>query len=132
MEMSYKGTPASSQIIWLEQRVEELESQYDIALGAIRVGVERIEQLTSGPGGIMEMKQTIANKEKRIAELESKLGERVVWTENYGQGSEPWLDHLPSAVESAVDRAEKEKIDIENNVARAHWARKAWDAPKVG
>ena len=54
------------------------------------------------------------------------------WTENYGQGSEPWLDHLPSAVESAVDRAEKEKIDIENNVARAHWARKAWDAPKVG
>jgi uncharacterized coiled-coil protein SlyX len=90
--MSYKGTPASSQIIWLEQRVKELESQYNIALGAIRVGVERIEQLTSGPGGIMEMKQTIADKEKRIAELESKLGEKVVWTENYGQGSEPWLN----------------------------------------
>jgi len=50
------------------------------------------ERLISGPGGIMEMKQTIADKEKRIAELESKLGERVVWTENYGQGSEPWLN----------------------------------------
>ena len=49
-------------------------------------------RLISGPGGIMEMKQTIADKEKRIAELESKLGERVVWTENYGQGSEPWLN----------------------------------------
>jgi len=51
--MSYKGTPASSQIIWLEQRVEQLES---------------------GPGGIMEMKQTIADKERRIEELE-----RVLW-----------------------------------------------------
>ena len=30
----------------------------------------RIEQLTSGPGGIMEMKQTIANKENEIARLE--------------------------------------------------------------
>jgi len=141
--MSYKGTPASSQIIWLEQRVKELESQYDIALGAIRVGVERIEQLTSGPGGIMEMKQTIADKEQSIEKLESQfklyfhafnkaanhiekleaalremlirctntgrwcgpidchcriarkaLGgkEPLEWTENYGQGSEPWLN----------------------------------------
>jgi len=50
--MSYKGTPASSQIIWLEQRVEQLES---------------------GPGGIMEMKQTIADKERRIEKLETAL-----------------------------------------------------------
>jgi uncharacterized coiled-coil protein SlyX len=122
MEMSYKGTPASSQIIWLEQRVKELESQYDITLGAIRVGVERIEQLTSGPGGIMEMKQTIADKEQRIEKLETALEhtmecflgarealkecvierdearkalegkEPLEWTENYGQGSEPWLN----------------------------------------
>ena len=70
---------------------ERLQAQYDIALGAIRVGVERIEQLTSGPGGIMEMKQTIADKENLIAELENKLAGKVVWTENYGQGSEPWL-----------------------------------------
>jgi len=27
--------------------------------------------LTSGPGGIMEMKQTIADKEKRIEQLEN-------------------------------------------------------------
>jgi len=52
---------------------ERLQSQYDIALGAIRVGVERIEQLTSGPGGIMEMKQTIADKEERIEKLETAL-----------------------------------------------------------
>jgi len=50
--MSYKGTPLFSQIIWLEQRVE---------------------QLTSGPGGIMEMKQTIADKESRIEKLEVVL-----------------------------------------------------------
>jgi hypothetical protein len=77
--------------ILLEHRIKQLEAQYDIALGAIRVGVERIEQLTSGPGGIMEMKQTIADKENLIAELENKLARKVVWTENYGQGSEPWL-----------------------------------------
>jgi hypothetical protein len=98
---------------------ERLQSQYDIALGAIRVGVERIEQLTSGPGGIMEMKQTIADKEAEIADKErrlentykayEKLGQmyndladkyqnaekkKIVldWTENYGQGSEPWLN----------------------------------------
>jgi hypothetical protein len=52
--MSYKGTPLSSQIVWLEQR---------------------IEQLTSGPGGIMEMKQTIADKESRIEKLEAALRE---------------------------------------------------------
>jgi hypothetical protein len=52
MKMSYKGTPASSQIIWLEQRVEQLES---------------------GPGGIMEMKQTIADKEQRIEKLENQF-----------------------------------------------------------
>lgn len=102
--MSYKGTPLSSQIIWLEQRVEQLES---------------------GPGGIMEMKQTIADKESRIEQLEAALRfyacdckpeckcgleyysgvtycghtarkalkekEPLQWTENYGQGSEPWL-----------------------------------------
>ena len=50
--MSYKGTPLSSQIIWLEQRVKQLEF---------------------GPGGIMEMKQTIADKEIRIEKLESAL-----------------------------------------------------------
>ena len=33
----------------------------------------RAEKLESGPGGIMEMKQTIADKEKRIEELEADL-----------------------------------------------------------
>jgi hypothetical protein len=31
----------------------------------------RAEQLIFGPGGIMEMKQTIADKEKRIEQLET-------------------------------------------------------------
>ena len=104
--MSYKGTPASSQIIWLEKRVEELTAAHEIATNTLKIAVEQIEMmkaqlsirrdsiisLRSGPGGIMEMKQTIADKEKRIAELENELAGRVVWTENYGQGSEPWLN----------------------------------------
>ena len=32
-----------------------------------------IEKLKSGPGGIMEMKQTIADKERRIEELENGI-----------------------------------------------------------
>ena len=35
----------------------------------------RIEQLISGPGGIMEMKQTIANKEQEIEQLHVALRE---------------------------------------------------------
>ena len=71
--MSHKGTPASSQIVWLEKRVEELTAAHEIATNTLKIAVERIEQLTSGPGGIMEMKQTIADKESRIEELESAL-----------------------------------------------------------
>jgi L-lactate utilization protein LutB len=33
------------------------------------------ERLISGPGGIMELKQTIADKEKRIEKLEAVLQE---------------------------------------------------------
>jgi len=123
-----------------------------LALGTLREAIknlnEKNERLVSGPGGIMEMKQTIADKEQRIEELESRffmvnqfklyfhafnkaadriekletalehtmecfLGARealkecvierdearkalegkepLEWTENYGQGSEPWL-----------------------------------------
>jgi hypothetical protein len=34
---------------------------------------QKVEKLESGPGGIMEMKQTIANKEAEIAKLEEEL-----------------------------------------------------------
>jgi hypothetical protein len=45
----------------------------------------------------MEMKQTIADKDAEIERLNIKILElihgtkRLTWTENYGQGSEPWL-----------------------------------------
>jgi hypothetical protein len=42
-------------------------------LEALRIASERIELLTSGPGGIMEMKQTIADKEQRIEKLENQF-----------------------------------------------------------
>ena len=84
-------------------------------LEALRIASERIKLLTSGPGGIMEMKQTIADKEQRIEKLENQFKlyfhafnkaashiekleaalegkEPLEWTENYGQGSEPWLE----------------------------------------
>jgi hypothetical protein len=71
-------------------------------LEALRIASERIELLTSGPGGIMEMKQTIADKEAEIERLEKDLDlvrdhdsnlldSLKGWTDNYGQGAEPWL-----------------------------------------
>ena len=45
---------------------------------------KRADQLESGPGGIMEMKQTIADKEKQIEYLEDKMREIVavpLWDE---------------------------------------------------
>ena len=50
----------------MNDEMHYLRDQYDDAC-------RRIRQLTSGPGGIMEMKQTIADTEKQIAELEREL-----------------------------------------------------------
>jgi len=41
----------------------------DKLLEALEIAAMRIEQLTSGPGGVMEMKQTIADNEVLIEEL---------------------------------------------------------------
>ena len=46
------------------------ESENRILVEAVRIAAEQIEDLKSGPGGIMEMKQTIADKEAEIARLE--------------------------------------------------------------
>ena len=93
--------------------VAQLRSVKRNPVGGLCVrAADRIEQLTSGPGGIMEMKQTIADKERRLENVHKayeKLGhmynnliakneyaknEKVLldWPENYGQGSEPWLN----------------------------------------
>ena len=50
----------------MSDELHALRDQYDDAC-------RRIRQLTSGPGGIMEMKQTIADKEKEIEELKTAL-----------------------------------------------------------
>ena len=44
--------------------------------------MNRIEMLTSGPGGIMEMKQTIADKEDEIARLEAALKKQEAITKD--------------------------------------------------
>ena len=50
----------------MSDEMHYLRDQYDDAC-------RRIRQLTSGSGGIMEMKQTIADKEKEIEELKAAL-----------------------------------------------------------
>ena len=48
---------------------EEADMYYDLWLAA----KETIKRLESGPGGIMQMKQTIADKEAEIAALQNDL-----------------------------------------------------------
>jgi predicted RNase H-like nuclease (RuvC/YqgF family) len=55
------------------EEYEELEDQFDGLYDKWLVAKQRIKHLESGPGGIMEMKQTIADKEKRIEALEAAL-----------------------------------------------------------
>ena len=47
--------------------------EMDRLFNALRIAAERIEQLKSGPGGIMELKQTISDREAEIRLLEKEL-----------------------------------------------------------
>ena len=57
----------------MNNRYDEYEEELDQYYNKWLAQKNRAERLENGPGGIMEMKQTIANKEHRITELESSL-----------------------------------------------------------
>jgi len=61
--------------------------EMDRLFNALRIAAERIEQLKSGPGGIMEMKQTIADKEAEIERLEKLVDLVMKYDSNL-------IDHL--------------------------------------
>jgi len=56
-----------------DDRFNDLILALDTLRDAIKNLNEKNERLISGPGGIMEMKQTIADKEIRIEKLETAL-----------------------------------------------------------
>lgn len=51
---------------------DDLEDEIDRYYNKWLAAKQRAERLESGPGGIMEMKQTIADKEAEIARLKEK------------------------------------------------------------
>ena len=53
--------------------IEDQEEMILMMKTQLLIRKDLIERLKFGPGGIMEMKQTIADKEKRIEELEKCL-----------------------------------------------------------
>lgn len=53
----------------------EYEDQIDKYYNKWLNAKARADRLENGPGGIMEMKQTIADKEAEIEELRNKLNE---------------------------------------------------------
>lgn len=56
---------------------DDLEDEIDLYYNKWLAAKQRAERLESGPGGIMEMKQTIADKEKRIDALETAIKEAL-------------------------------------------------------
>ena len=56
-----------------DDRFNDLILALDTLRDAIKNLNEKNERLVSGPGGIMEMKQTIADKEQHIEKLEAAL-----------------------------------------------------------
>lgn len=56
-------------------RVESGLTQLDLEVYVLKAEVDR---LTSGPGGIMEMKQTIADKETEIERLKEKCDKQAM------------------------------------------------------
>jgi hypothetical protein len=58
----------SSSMRMLVDKINEQSEKITMMSAQLLIRRDRIESLTSSPGGIMEMKQTIANKEKQIAE----------------------------------------------------------------
>lgn len=63
---------------------DELDMYYDKWLAAKQLA----KRLEEGPGGIMEMKQTIADKEAEIERLRSAIAERDMFIEIIGMCNE--------------------------------------------
>ena len=57
----------------LVDKITEQAEKITMMSAQLLIRRDRIKSLTSGPGGIMEMKQTIANKEAQIAERDSYI-----------------------------------------------------------
>ena len=80
-----------------------------LALGTLREAIknlnEKNERLESGPGGIMEMKQTIADKEAEIADKERRL-------ENVPKAYEK-LGKMYNDLADKYQNAEKKKIVLD-------------------
>lgn len=65
-----------------------------------------IERLISGPGGIMEMKQTIADKEAEIERLREAL-RRIADPDNYGADGCWCEESYPDEIARAAPGEEK-------------------------
>jgi hypothetical protein len=57
----------------MKNEYEEYEDELDMYYMKYLAATNRAEKLINGPGGIMEMKQTIADKEAEIQELQKML-----------------------------------------------------------
>ena len=95
------------------------ESENRILIGAVRIAAEQLENMKSGPGGIMEMKQTISDREAELNEC--NLGFNAQVEENYLQSLD--IERL----EKYRDLVEFIANDyIELSYDKAQWQRDDW------
>ena len=85
---------------------DEQDDMTLVYMWAFRKGEEsakaRIEQLNSGPGGIMEMKQTIADKENEIARLEAALRGIAYGPRDVDKSYVSWLHEIKLEANAAL------------------------------
>jgi hypothetical protein len=67
----------------IDKLIKSWEREYGITNKTMVDAMNTIIRLRSGPGGIMEMKQTIADKETRIEKLEITLRDIVEQIKQY-------------------------------------------------
>ena len=73
------------------------DDSIDAYMGHLRELIKKSQRLEYGPGGIMEMKQTIADREREIEYLQADIR---FWQERY--------THYTTTLQAEVDRLQKE------------------------
>jgi len=63
--------------------IDRQEGEIEMMKAQLLIRKDQIEKLKSGPGGIMEMKQTIADKEAEIEQLTKVTSSDAMWLAAY-------------------------------------------------
>ena len=108
------------------EQIESIKEELSMTRAQALIRKDLIEKLKSGPGGIMEMKQTIADKENELNECNLAFNAQV--EENYLQSLD--IERLETEIarleqyESMVHYIANDYIELSYD--KAQWQRDDW------